>query len=179
MRLPEQLFASVRLAPEGGSIQGFTKAAGIVAGDGWVAGIGDTWWAAERALKAADVRIEAKNNPIPVDALFDDALAAGDATRWYERGDYAGAVEGSRALSAIYRVAPALPFGLEAPNATARVSGDRVEVWAGTQAPGLARMRADHAAGGESPSTRCPSAIRVGSRWRMPPFRSPLRWHGS
>ena len=45
------------------------------------------------------------------------------------------AVEGSRPLAATYYVAPAQHLGLEPLSATARFSGDQLEVWAPTQAP--------------------------------------------
>ncbi|MEO5773431.1 MAG: molybdopterin cofactor-binding domain-containing protein [Sphingomicrobium sp.] len=148
VRLPNMLFASARLAPMGGKISSFRKAANIIAGDGWVAATGESWWAAEQALTAADVRIDVPRAPVALDAMMDDALAAGDAESWFSRGDYAAAVEGSRALTALYRVAPALHLGLEPLTATARFNGDQLEVWAATQAPELARAAASRAAGG-------------------------------
>ncbi|MEO6360407.1 MAG: molybdopterin cofactor-binding domain-containing protein [Sphingomicrobium sp.] len=150
VRLPNMLFASARLVPPGGKIVSYERSSAIIEGDGWVAGVGETAWAAEQALKAAGVRFDMPHSPIPLDAMIDDALATGDAERWFSRGDYAGAVEGSRALTALYRVAPTMHLVLEPATATARSSGDRVEVWAAAQAPGLARDLAKRSAEGAS-----------------------------
>ena len=57
------------------------------------------------------------------------------------------AVEGSRPLAATYYVAPSPHLGIEPLTATARFDGHRLEVWAPTQAPGLAREAAARAAG--------------------------------
>jgi isoquinoline 1-oxidoreductase beta subunit len=80
-------------------------------------------------------------------ALYDSALEAGDWSSWFSRGDYDGAIEGSRPLGATYWVAPAQHLGLEPLTATARFDGHRLEVWAPTQAPDLARKQAAEAAG--------------------------------
>jgi isoquinoline 1-oxidoreductase beta subunit len=82
-----------------------------------------------------------KQNPDPR-SLFDAALASGEADEWFSRGDYAGAVRGSRPLTATYYVAPSPHLALEPLSATARVVGDDVEVWAGTLAPDAAYDRA-------------------------------------
>src|SRR5207253_4672191 len=74
--------------------------------------------------------------------LFDAALANGEPSEWFSRGDYEGAVRGSRPLAATYYVAPSLHLGLEPVTATARLSGGALEVWAPTQAPELARAAA-------------------------------------
>ena len=55
--------------------------------------------------------------------------------------------EGSHPLTANYSIAPAQHLGLETRTATARFSGDRLEVWAPTQAPEFARAAAIRAAG--------------------------------
>ena len=57
------------------------------------------------------------------------------------------AVAGTRPLTATYRIAPAQHLGLEPLSATARFTGDRLEVWAPTQAPEFARAAAAKAAG--------------------------------
>ena len=147
VRLPEMLFASARMTPAGGRVSGYEKGKDIIAGKGWVAGVGTTWWAAERALKAANVRFDAPRSPLSVDARLDDALAAGEVETMFSRGDYQAAVQGSRALTALYRVAPALHLDLEPLTATARYRNGRAEVWAPAQAPELARTLAQTVAG--------------------------------
>lgn len=65
----------------------------------------------------------------------------------FERGDYDEATKGSRPLAATYSIASTPHHSLEAPAAVAQFSGDRLEVWAGTQIPDLARAAAIKASG--------------------------------
>ncbi len=84
VRLPGMLFASARLAPPGGRLTGFSRGAaqkhpglkGLVVTNGWLAAIGETWWAAERALEAARPRFTgmANANGGAIDAALDAAL---------------------------------------------------------------------------------------------------------
>ena len=156
VRLPGMLFASLRMAPPGGTLAGFASDAAkriagvrhIAARDGWFAVIADNWWAAERAVRAANPRFTAPRTVDDVRLLFEDAIASGEAQTVFSRGDYDSAVRGSRPLAATYYAAPSQHFGLEPLTATARFSGGRLEVWAATQAPGFARAVAERAAGG-------------------------------
>jgi len=79
--------------------------------------------------------------------MFKHLLEFGDGSSWFSRGDYDSAVEDSRPLAATYWVAPAQHLGLEPLTATARFSGDQLEVWAPTQAPEFAHAAAVEAAG--------------------------------
>ena len=156
VRLPGMLFASVRMAPPGGKLMGFSSDAAkgiagvrhVAARDGWFAVVAEDWWAAERAVKAADPRFTAPRTLSDVRPLLEDALASGDARTLFSRGDYDSTVRGSRPLAATYYAAPSQYLGLEPLTATARFSGGRLEVWASTQAPGFAREAARRAAGG-------------------------------
>ena len=149
VRLPNMLFASARLAPPGGKIAGLKKRPGLLANEDWVAAVGESWWAAEQLIKAADIQLQVPGTLVPLDAQMDDALATGEAESWFSRGDYRATVQGSRALTALYRVAPAMHLGLEPMAVTARVQDGKTEVWAAAQAPGLARQAAERAAGGD------------------------------
>jgi isoquinoline 1-oxidoreductase subunit beta len=147
VRLPGMLFASVRIAPPGGRLTQFSSEAikgapgvrHVAARDTWVAIVADSWWAAERAIKAADPVFSGTKTTPDMRPLFEDALANGEASEWFSRGDYDGTVKGSRPLAATYYVAPSQHLGLEPVSATARPSGGSVEVWAATQAPGFGR----------------------------------------
>ncbi|QDP19772.1 molybdopterin cofactor-binding domain-containing protein [Sphingomonas xanthus] len=153
VRLPGMLFASVRLAPPRGRLVGFSRQAGerqmglvdLLARDGWIAAIGDSWWAADRALARAAPKFE---GPSPADphVLLQDALKGGDAIRLVDRGDYDAATEDSRPLAATYSVAATAHYGLELPAAVARFTGERLEIWSGTQVPDLVRQAAADAA---------------------------------
>ncbi len=151
VRLPNMLFASVRMAPPGGRLTGFRRdsigqvpgARHLAARDGWIAVVADTWWAAERAVKAADPKFTGTRTPADLRPVFDDALANGESDEWFSRGDYDGVTRGSRALAATYFVAPSQHLGLEPITATARLSGGAIEVWTPSQAPGFGRAVAD------------------------------------
>ena len=154
VRLPRMIFASVRMAPPGGRLVSFsregTKAQqgliDLVVRDEWIAALGESWWAADHVLTRAAPRFSGKEQGDYL-ALLEQALESGDSARIFERGDYAGATEGSRPLSATYKVAATPHRSLEPPAAVARLTGDRLEVWAGTQAPDLARSIAARTAG--------------------------------
>jgi isoquinoline 1-oxidoreductase beta subunit len=154
VRLPGMLFASVRVAPPGGVLKSFTRDAvehvagirHISARAEWLAIVADNWAAAERAIKAANPVFSGHPAPSQVRPLFEKALASGDGRRRYRRGDYDGAIRGSRPLAATYFVAPQQHLGLEPLTATARFVDGRLELWVPTQAPGAAVRRAAEAA---------------------------------
>lgn len=146
VRLPGMLFASVRMAPLSGRLKSFDRAAiarfpgirHVTANNQWVAVVGESWWAAEQALKAANPIFSGDRGPADLRPMFDDALANGNVDAWFSRGDYDEAVRGSRPLAATYYAAPSQHLGLEPVTATARVGGG-TELWATEQAPGLGR----------------------------------------
>ena len=159
VRLPGMVFASLRMVPPGGRLTGFAEAAArrvagvrdVVVGDGWLAAIGDTWAAADRALAVADPRFTGLSDAdSPTLAMMlNGALDRGAADVAFERGNYAAAVAGARPLIANYSIAAGQHLDLEPLTATARFSGDRLEVWAPCQAPEFARAAA--AAAGNLP----------------------------
>ena len=154
VRLPRMIFASVRMAPPGGRLVGFSRNAAkgqqglidLVVGEKWLAALGETWWAADRALTRAAPRFNGLANDDPTRGLK-NSLAQGDSTRLFEQGDYEAAAKGSRPLAETYSIAATPPHSLEPPAAVARLTNGRLEVWAGTQIPDLARTAAARAAG--------------------------------
>ena len=147
VRLPDMLFAAVRMAPPGGRLKGFARDAiagmpgvrHIAARDGWMAVVAEGWWAAERALKAANPTFSGAVRPPELRPLFEDALANVASSQWFSRGNYDATVRGSRPLAATYYAAPSQHLGLEPVNATARLSNGTVELWGAAQAPGFGR----------------------------------------
>jgi isoquinoline 1-oxidoreductase beta subunit len=145
VRLPGLLYASVRIAPPGGRLTSYAHDAiqqvggirHIAARDAWIAVVAESWWAAERALAAANPTFSGTHGSADVRPLFDAALASGPPTHWFGRGDYGGVTRGSRPLAATYYVAPSQHLGIEPLSATARAS----EVWTATQAPGFGSDR--------------------------------------
>lgn len=171
VRLPRMIFASVRMAPPGGRLMGFSREGAkrqqglvdLVVRDGWIAALGESWWAADHALTRAAPRFTGKDRGDYLTMLA-DKLDGGDSTRIFERGDYDGATEGSRPLAATYTIAATPHRSLEAPAAVARFAGDRLELWVGTQVPDLARATAARAAGiGEREVTLYPMPVGNGS----------------
>ena len=154
VRLPGMLFASARIAPEGGSLAGFSREAArsvpgvraIASGCFGLGAAGDSWWAAEQSMRAARARFTSRRSD-DLRTRLETAIEAEEPEILFERGDYGGAIEGSRPLGATYWAARAQHLGLEPLTATARFSGGRLEVWAPTQAPDLARASAAEAGG--------------------------------
>lgn len=154
VRLPRMIFASIRMAPPGGQLRGFSRAGAkqqqglidLVVRHDWIAALGETWWAADRALARAAPRFTG-DSQTDVAAQLSERLEAGKAKRLFEQGDYKDAIKDSRPLSATYSIAATPHHSLEAPAAVARFTGDRLEVWAGTQLPDFARAAAARAAG--------------------------------
>ena len=171
VRLPRMIFASVRLAPPGGRLTGFSREAAkrqqglidLVVREGWLAALGDTWWAADRALHRAAPKFTGPESG-DMAARLSELLETGEAERMFEQGDYAEATSGATPLAATYTIAPTPHQSLEAPAAVARFEGDRLEVWAGTQVPEFARAAAARAAGiAEDQVTIYPMPVGDGS----------------
>lgn len=154
VRLEDMLFASIRRAPPGGLLTGFDRRAiesvhgirHVATRADWFAILATNWWAAERGVHAADPSFSGMRDPADFRHLFEDALSTTSERKSYRRGDYEGTVEGSRPLAATYFINPSQHLGLETLSATARFTGNRLEIWAATQAPGLTRDAAALAA---------------------------------
>jgi isoquinoline 1-oxidoreductase subunit beta len=158
VRLPGLVFAAVRHGPIGTVLAGITpgpadEIPGVIAVfefDGWTAAIAETGWAAERALPAIHPTFSGPA-PLPdsasVAGALEAAMAAAGGARLHATGDPDQALAAGEIAAAEYRVGFAAHAAIELPAATARASGDRVELWAGTQAPGLLRDAVSRALG--------------------------------
>lgn len=157
VRLPDMVFASIRRGPLGDtSLLSVDKAkadaiSGVVAvveNPGWVAAVATNWWAADRALDAMAPKFRTIGgfpNDNSINAALLGALGAGDGTRFFEQGDPDDALKGDP-ISAEYRVPMAIHAPMETLTATARLTGDRLEVWMPTQAITSARSAVARAA---------------------------------
>ena len=156
VRLPDMVFASVRMAPPGGALRGFSRDAAerqpglqqLVVTKAWLAAIGETWWAADRALQAAQPRFTGPANADSAaigEAL--DAAFEGSPDRLFDQGDFDKASGSVHPLGATYRIAPAMHHSLEPMVATARLANGRLEVWAPVQDYDRAHAAAADAAG--------------------------------
>jgi isoquinoline 1-oxidoreductase beta subunit len=110
----------------------------------WVAAIATNSWAADKAVSAMQPTWEV---PAPepdtrsIDAALAQALENGEPERVHAAGDAAAVLTGE-GPTARYAVGLAPSAPPETLTATARVLGDRLEIWAPTQSPSLARAAA-------------------------------------
>lgn len=157
VRLPDMVYASVRHGPRGNSRlvkvdrAAAEKVPGVLAvfdAPRWAGAAATNWWAANRGVEAMRPVFETREaaSGERIATALADALAD-DGNRVFEKGDVAAALEGANGLGASYSVGLAPNLPLEPLTATARLTGDRLEIWAPTQAPGLARAAAARAAG--------------------------------
>lgn len=157
VRLPGMVYASVRSPPAGGRLVRADTAAArrlpetlhVFEQPGWVGAAAINSWAADRAVAALNAHFRVPSGlttTASIEAALDAALERGEAERVHSRGDGNAALTGA-GPSAVYHVGLAPSAPPETLTATARVSGDRLEVWAPTQAPGLARAAAARAIG--------------------------------
>ncbi len=123
---------------------------GALDAPGWVACLATDWWAANKGVEALEPVWDVPHPPASsetIDSALTGALDRDEGRRVYSRGDLADAFEGGSVLRGHYSAGPAASAPLETLTATARHSGDRLEIWAPTQAPGLARAAAARVAG--------------------------------
>jgi isoquinoline 1-oxidoreductase beta subunit len=150
VRLPNMVFAAIRQGPIGATryLGGDKAAAGRVRGvlqiverPDWVAAIGQTSWAAERALELLRPRFETRGELVG-DAVIGrqlDAALEGDGARIVARGDLGTAFKGATVQTARYAVAPAAHVSLEPVTATASWEDGTLSLWLPTLAPEAAR----------------------------------------
>jgi isoquinoline 1-oxidoreductase beta subunit len=175
IRLSDMVYASVRAGPIGDSrLVAVDRAAadripGVLAvfeNPGWAGAAATNWWAANRAVEAMKPKFETSGGLVDsagIDERLKAAIEAGEASRYFSRGNVEEAYAGGNLFRVRYSAGVAPNAPLETLTATARVTGDRVEIWAPTQAPGFARAAAARAAGvGEGQVTIYPTLIGSG-----------------
>ncbi|WP_418317279.1 molybdopterin cofactor-binding domain-containing protein [Piscinibacter sakaiensis] len=177
-RQPGQLFAVVSHAPMFGGSPGAIDADAALRRPGVVrvvrlgpiagappaiAVVGISHWHALRGAQALAIEWQAPTIGKPdsqeilrtLEFSAVGAAASGEGQVWLDRGDVDSvAATGARRLLAIYRTPYLAHAALEPVNATARVANGRVEVWAPTQVPGLARALAARVAGVDESAVR-------------------------
>ncbi len=162
LRLPGMVHAAIAHGPQGHCHLASHDAAAarsvpgliaVVRSERWLAAVGKTWHAADRALTAMDplFRIDPHGDgrvvdSAAIDAALDTALRHGSATRIAAEGD-PDPLLAHPALSARYDIEPALHAPLEPACATARISHGQLELWIATQAPEAAAQAAARGAG--------------------------------
>ncbi|MGP1282523.1 MAG: molybdopterin cofactor-binding domain-containing protein [Parasphingopyxis sp.] len=160
VRLPEMVFAAARQAPSGrhrlarvnrdaaNNVFGVTA---IFENPRFAACVATNWWAANRGVEALVPEWESDADTVVDDAsisqALQDALDGDGGRRFVDEGDLTAAFGTSGAHRATYDVGLAPHAAIEPLTATARVRGDRLEIWAPTQAPGLMRAAVADAIG--------------------------------
>lgn len=167
VRLPGLLYAQARMAPMlGGTVGSLdTKAALAVPGvelvlplesfAGSTAGfavVGKTTWHARQGADAVvatwQQRAAGALDTQAIEAKLLEALKAEDGFTFYDKGSATKAEAGAaRVVEAIYRAPYLAHATMEPMNCTARVLDGKVEVWAPTQVPDMARAIAAKVAG--------------------------------
>jgi isoquinoline 1-oxidoreductase beta subunit len=158
VRFPDMVFAAVRSGPWGSRLGPVdTAAARAVVGvlrifefPDWVAAVGTNWWAAWRAVEALRPRFHLRRplaSNASIGAALNAALDADNDDRVFEAGTLDNGFPGASPVEARYEVGLAPAAAIEPLTATARIVGDGIEVYAPSQAPGLARAAIARAAG--------------------------------
>jgi isoquinoline 1-oxidoreductase subunit beta len=167
VRLPDMLHAVLRHAPALGGSPGAVNDAAALALPGVervvrlgsyagstaaLAVIGRTYWHAKRGAEALQVDWRER----PAGALESRAIMTAleasakneDGLAFHSQGDARDVLAKSpRVIEAVYRAPYLAHATMEPINATARVKDGKVEVWAPTQVPGMARALAARIAG--------------------------------
>jgi isoquinoline 1-oxidoreductase subunit beta len=171
VRQPGQLYAVLRHAPALGGepgrvdvdaalrlpgVERVLRLPRLGGGHAAVAVVGRSHWHARRGADALVVDWRAPPagtvDSAAIMRSLETSAREADATRggiaFHARGDVdADASKGVRGVEAVYRAPYLAHAAMEPVNATARVHEGRVEVWAPTQIPGLARSLAARVAG--------------------------------
>lgn len=167
VRLPDMVFAAVRHCPMlGGSVgtldsvaalamPGVERLVPLASYGGSTEGfavVAKTWWQAQHAALAVRAQWHARPagnlDSARIRAELEAAVLRGDGHTFHERGDIAQAEQqSSRKVEALYSAPYLAHATLEPMNCTARVRDGKVEVWAPTQVPQMARAMAAKAAG--------------------------------
>jgi isoquinoline 1-oxidoreductase subunit beta len=169
VRLPGMLFASVRQAPMlGGTVQsidskealamaGVVKLVNLPPVAGSTAGfavVGKTTWHTKQAAQAVRVqwahRVEGALDTQKIDAELVAKLQSESGFTFYDKGSADKAeASATRVIEALYHAPYLAHATMEPMNCTAQVKDGKVEVWAPTQVPGMARAVAAKVAGVE------------------------------
>jgi isoquinoline 1-oxidoreductase beta subunit len=161
VRLPGMKFATVRMSPRlGGQMESFDPGPALAMpgvervidlGTG-IAVVATNTWLAFRAAEAVEIEWGPAPYPDTTDEMMAAIRASLDApanSTLRDDGDVAGMEAGGddRVIEADYTVPFLAHATMEPMNATALFTGNALEIWTGSQAPGVAERRAGEAVG--------------------------------
>jgi isoquinoline 1-oxidoreductase beta subunit len=149
LKLPGMLHAAIKQCPVfGGKLVSFDEAkiAGlpgvkraVKVNDSAVAVVADTWWRAKSALDALPIVWDegagaSESSAIIAERLKGGLAAVDEPFAGWKEGDALKAIQGAaRKVEAVYSTPFLAHATMEPMNCTAKVTADRVEVWAPTQ----------------------------------------------
>jgi isoquinoline 1-oxidoreductase subunit beta len=167
VRLPNMLYAAVRLCPMlGGSpgaidvnaamalpgVQRLVSLPGYAGSTAGFAVVGKTYWHAKQGAQAVDVLWQQR--PLGgldtrlISKALENAVQTESGTAFYTKGDISSAEGASNQKLEAWYSAPYLAHAtLEPMNCTAQLVDGKVQVWVPTQVPGMARAIAAQVAG--------------------------------
>ncbi|WP_309547064.1 molybdopterin cofactor-binding domain-containing protein [Sphingomonas sp. SUN039] len=152
IRLPDMVYAAIAEGPVGDTrLKSIDRAAAekvtgvtdVVETERWVAVAATNWWAANEGLRAAKPTFVVAGTPAndrSIARALDAAFDRGE--RLSAVGDIGGAFAGADVLTQSYRVGLAPHAAVETASVTVQIDGNGVQVWTGTQVPGLAAAAA-------------------------------------
>lgn len=157
IRLPDMVYASLTQGPLGDTrLKSIDRKAAIavpgvidvIDQERWVAAIASNSWAAQRAIEVMRPKF-ATASPFATTRGIDRALDAAfaEGTRHAETGDVATAFKNADVITAEYRIGLAAHAAPEPLCATAWLEKGELQLWIGTQVPGLAAKAAAQAIG--------------------------------
>ncbi len=146
-RLPGMVYAAVSACPVFGGTLRSVDASAIKGGRGIVdvvqlpnavAVVADRWWRAKEALAKLkpewDLGPGATATSAQLARDYRDALNSGEVANARDDGDADAAIAGAaKVIEALYEVPYLAHARMEPSNATARLEGDRLDLWIGTQ----------------------------------------------
>ncbi|MEM7721305.1 MAG: molybdopterin cofactor-binding domain-containing protein [Pseudomonadota bacterium] len=183
VRLPDMRFATVRMSPRlGGEMLSFDASTAeampgvervIDLGTG-IAVVASNTWLAMQAAQAVDIDWGPAPYPESSEALLDGIRAAFDDapnSTLRDDGDADAAVpEGATEFNVEYTVPWLAHATMEPMNATALHTGDALEIWTGTQAPGIIEQKAAQAVGLDTDAVTCHTTYLGGGFGRRGEF---------
>ena len=157
VRLPDMVYAAIAQGPLGDTrlksvdkiaANRITGVLSVIETERWVAAVATNWWAANRAVEAMRPKF-ITSSTLASDRSIDRALdvAFDEGTRVASIGDVGAAFRGATVITAEYRIGLAAHAAVEPMAATAHIEGGRMQLWIGTQVPGLAAKAAAKAIG--------------------------------
>lgn len=173
VRLRDMVYVAVRTTPPGGRLVSADRTAAdrlwgalrLIENPGFVAVAARNSWAAVKALEALRPRYEVpepRSSTASITAALRAALG-GEAERLHSAGQPDADPAGGSRIEGTYSIGPGPSAAIEPLCAAARLSGDRMEVWAPTMAPSFARSAAARAIGfSESAVTIYPTLVGGG-----------------